>query len=44
MQKAFSKEAVIAEKSTQNNAEMVFIYKRPRRQPNPIQKIRERFK
>ena len=31
MQKASPKEVVIAEKSTQNNAKMVFAYKRPRR-------------
>ena len=35
MQKAFPKEVVVTEKSTQNNTEMVFICKRPRRQPNP---------
>ena len=35
MQKASPKEVVIAKKNTQNNAEMVFIYKRPKRQPNP---------
>ena len=35
MQKASPKEVVVAEKSTQNNAEMVFACERPRRQPNP---------
>ena len=43
MQKASPKEVVVAEKSTQNDAEVVFAYKRPRRQPNPTQKIRKRF-
>ena len=44
IQKASPKEVIIAEKSTQNNTKMVFIYKRPKRQPNPTQKMRERFK
>ena len=44
MQKASPKEVVIAKKSTQNNTKMVFAYKRPKKQPNSTQKIRERFK
>ena len=36
MQKASPKEVIITKKSTQNNAKMVFIYKKPKRQPNPI--------
>ena len=43
IQKASPKEVVVAEKSTQNDAEVVFAYERPRRQPNPTQKMRERF-
>ena len=35
IQKASFKEVVIAEKSTQNDTEVVFACKRPRRRPNP---------
>ena len=43
IQKASLKEVVVAEKSTQNDAEVVFACERPRRQPNPTQKMRERI-